>query len=88
MTTSTNSSRGTLDVASVTARIGESGWRRVKATPRPVDPSTYREDDWFRYYSDGTFDVHELCLGCEPDGSCPFHPVGCTCSNGACQEDF
>ena len=43
------------------------------------------DDDWFRYYPDGTWENHELCTGCKPDGTCDFHPLGCDCSQGACQ---
>lgn len=46
----------------------------------------YFDDDWFRYFPNMTYEVHELCLGCEPDGTCPFHPPGCECSYGVCQE--
>lgn len=44
----------------------------------------YLDDDWFRYYPSGRVEVHELCGGCEEDGSCPFHPPGCECSDGWC----
>jgi len=44
----------------------------------------YYDEDWFRYYPNGTWESHELCTGCETDGSCPFHPPGCQCSHGEC----
>lgn len=51
-----------------------------------AEGSDHFDDDWFRYYPDGTMEVHELCGGCESDGSCPFHPPGCECSSGLCRQ--
>lgn len=34
-------------------------------------------------------EIHELCAGnscAYSDGPCEFHPAGCDCSDGACQE--
>jgi hypothetical protein len=56
------------------------------------------EDDWFRFfYQPGDFnnvrfyEVHEMCRAAScsfrPGTWCPFHPIGCDCSFGACQDD-
>jgi hypothetical protein len=41
------------------------------------------DDDWNRFFPDGTCASHELCNGCQPDGSCPFHPPDCNCCGDA-----
>jgi hypothetical protein len=56
----------------------------------------YLDDDWFRFYGTepgtewGTvyYEVHELCgRQCSyREELCPWHPPGCQCSLGACQE--
>lgn len=55
----------------------------------PVEADKHRASERVRYY-----EVHELsctrqvCAFRPWDrGGCPFHPAGCKCSMGACQED-
>lgn len=49
---------------------------------------SHYDEDWFRYTPDGEVDSHELCSSCNEDGTCDFHPKGCDCSYGACQEAY
>jgi hypothetical protein len=73
----------------------------VRLWPGDTPPSGVHvlDDDWFRFYGpkpgslSGTthFEVHELSCTidrcCFRDEPCPFHPPGCKCSYGACQND-
>jgi hypothetical protein len=80
--------------------LGDHGWK-VTREPYPhndkyplanlFEPGAdghgkpFVDDDWFRFFPDGTYECHELCSGCEEDGTCPFHPHDCDCSGGGCQ---
>jgi hypothetical protein len=56
-------------------------------------PVGWYDDDWFRFHFDRNgivvaFEVHEYCNRTQciyRDGDCPWHPVGCGCSDDACQ---
>lgn len=62
----------------------------------PPSHASVIDDDWLRIYRDAAgvdlaFEIHETtCLssscGFRPDEPCPFHPPGCRCSEGACQD--
>jgi hypothetical protein len=56
------------------------------------------DDDWFRFFHQlgdrddvCYFEVHEMCRAAScafrPGAWCPFHPIGCQCSLGACQDE-
>jgi len=63
----------------------------IKDMFKPGGPGydkTHYDEDWFRYTPDGEMECHELCTGCNEDGTCDFHPKGCDCSYGACQEAY
>jgi hypothetical protein len=67
---------------------------------KPGDPTPelpFVDDDWFRHYhrfgdrdTVVASEVHELCdaAACDyrPTQPCPWHPPGCDCSLGACQQ--
>jgi hypothetical protein len=72
-------------------------WRAMRIWPGERFPELeFFDDDWFRFYykenKDNVvaYEIHEMCnrarcsFRAEP---CKWHPIGCECSLGACQED-